>query len=612
MDAFYERLLVRAATIDELLSDDFEALPGEEDDADLAARRLAVWCRASASGDKSLFQRRLARDGWTADRVAARLSGARRKTSAARPAWLDDAIWLEAALQSPASDPAAAPEGPEPCAFEHLFAPLVREAETRLWAGIDARAVDTLNEAARANLRHALLRELSALATPALYEVFVKARKAAGVAPDPANPGSALYGQFIADMRTGGWRTLFVEKPVLLRLIAVLTRQWVDTNREFVERLAEDRDALGRAILGARAGRAGKIEGDFSDPHNSGRSVKIVTFEDGTRAVYKPKDLRLDAGWHALVERLNAASPPFALKAVRALAHDGYGWTEFIAHDACEDEDGFARFFRRAGAWLALLHCFAANDMHQENMIACGEQPVPIDLETILQASAEAHQAPDAADAAYAAANAIVANSVMTVGLLPAYGRGIDDNVFAVGGMTADWNTKIKLSWTDINTDAMRPAKTKEVGAGTPNLPRVGTRTAKFAEHVDDFIAGFEAYAKFLNAASRGAAQGGLFEGFAGLPVRKVIRPTRFYYMLLQRLKNHRAMDDGIAWSAQADFIARLADWETESDPLWPLQRAERAALLALNVPHFTVPDDGDDGARSDRHCDPHRRWRRP
>jgi len=50
MDAFYERLIVRAATIDELLSDDFDPLPGQKGDADLAARRLAAWCRSSASG----------------------------------------------------------------------------------------------------------------------------------------------------------------------------------------------------------------------------------------------------------------------------------------------------------------------------------------------------------------------------------------------------------------------------------------------------------------------------------------------------------------------------------------------------------------------------------
>ena len=59
MDAFYERLIVRAATIDELLSADFEALPGQKGDADLAARRLAAWCRSCASGDWLLFGRRL-------------------------------------------------------------------------------------------------------------------------------------------------------------------------------------------------------------------------------------------------------------------------------------------------------------------------------------------------------------------------------------------------------------------------------------------------------------------------------------------------------------------------------------------------------------------------
>ena len=69
-------------------------------------------------------------------------------------------------------------------------------------------------------------------------------------------------------------------------------------------------------------------------------------------------------------------------------------------------------------------------------------------------------------------------------------------------------------------------------------------------------------YARFLLSQSRDAKQGGLFDGFAGLAVRKVIRPTRFYYMLLQRLKDHRTMGDGVTWSAQADFLARLADWE--------------------------------------------------
>ena len=404
-------------------------------------------------------------------------------------------------------------------------------------------------------------------------------------------------------MQAGGWRRLFEDKPVLLRLFATVTRQWIDTSREMVLRLDADLAAIRRDILhSGNAGRVAGFEGNLSDPHNEGRSVRIVSFEDGARVVYKPKDLRLDAAWHALVERLNGAQAPIELKAVRAIAQDGYGWTEFIDHAACADAEGFARFFRRAGGWLALFHCFAATDMHQENMIACGDHPVPIDLEMILQAGAEERSAEAPEDFAFAAAAEIVSNSVTAVGLLPAYGRSPDNIVFAIGGMTADWTAKTEITWDKINSDAMRPAKSNQAAKTSPNLPHVDGRNAKFGDHVDDFVAGFEQYANFLLRHGRGAGRGELFDGFAGVPVRNVIRATRFYYMLLQRLRNHKAMDDGVIWSAQADFIARLSDWQSEHNPLWPLQRAERAALVALNVPHFVSPSDGHDISDANGH----------
>jgi len=599
MDAFYERLAVRAATLDEVLSDDFEPLPGQKGDADLAARRLAAWCRASASGDWSLFGRRLDRDGFAFAPVLARLAAVRR-TSAALPSWIEDAIWVEAALQDTGDNATSlpAPGNTDPCAFEQLFTSLVAQADTRLWSGLDARVADNLNGGARASLRLALLRELSNLGTAALYERFAKARNASAPQHDAAAPaqhnGSSIYDRFVAEMQAGGWRQLFEDKPVLLRLFATITRQWVETSREMVLRLDADLAAIRRDILhSGNTGRVAGFEGNLSDPHNEGRSVRIISFEDGARVVYKPKDLRLDAAWHALVERLNGAQAPIELKAVRAIAQDGYGWTEFIDHAACADAEGFARFFRRAGGWLALFHCFAATDMHQENMIACGDHPVPIDLEMILQAGAEERGAEAPEDFAFAAAAEIVSNSVTAVGLLPAYGRSPENIVFAIGGMTADWNARTEITWDKINSDAMRPAKSNQAARTSPNLPHAGGRNAKFGDHVDDFVAGFEQYASFLSRQSRGA--GRLFDGFAGVPVRNVIRATRFYYMLLQRLRNHKTMDDGVIWSAQADFIARLSDWQSEHNPLWPLQRAERAALVALNVPHFVSPSDGHD-----------------
>ncbi len=600
MDAFYERLIVRAATIDELLSDEFDSLPGQKNDADQASRRLAAWCRACASGDWSLFNRRLERDGLSVAQVLERLATVRRSRSASAPPWMNDARWIVAALEGAAKSAKTTVglEQSEPLAFEHLLTPVADQAETRLWSSIDEEALGNLNESARACLRSLLLRELSGLCTPALYELFVKARKSAAAPPDEKWPekkaATAYYEQFIAEMKAGGFRRLFEGKPVLLRLIASLTRQWIDTSQEFVLRLAADLPTIRREILHTGVGtRVAKIEGEISDPHNGGRSVRIVSFEDGSRLVYKPKDLRVDAAWHALVERLNQAEPALALKAVRAIPRDGYGWTEFIAHSGCANEQGCKRFFRRAGAWLALLHCFAAADMHQENMIACGDHPVPIDLETILHAPTDEHKARDPEGQAFDAAMERIANSVMMVGLLPAYGRSPDNKVFAVGGMTADWNSKTIIKWNNINTDEMRPAKSTAASDINANLPHVEGRYAKLRDHIDDFVSGFRDYANFLLREIRKASSAALFDGFAGLPVRTVIRPTRFYYMLIQRLRNHRTMDDGALWSAQADFIARLAEWDKDADPVWPLQRAERSALLALNVPHFVSPSDG-------------------
>lgn len=584
METFSERLIVAASTIDELMSENIEPLPGQKTDTDRAALRLAAWCRSSASGNWRQFTRRLHRDGWDFPMVLERFASVRRTSSAPAPPWVGDAFWIDAALRSSGGHAAeSAPESRKPVAFEQLLLPVVHQADARMWAGVAERAAGMLADTARASLRQALLQQLSELCAPALYTEFDNAR---------ASRAASSYQHFVTEMGAAGFRRLFEAKPVLLRLIAVMTRQWIDTTTELVTRLDTDLLAIRTELLGgADPGHVTGIHGDLGDPHRGGRSVHIVMFADGARIVYKPKDLRIDVALCDLVDRINRAAPPLELRAVRALACAGYGWTEFIEHAPCADQQGFERYFARAGAWLALFHCLAASDIHQENIIAAGEHPVPIDVETLLQPAMEepADQAPESQG--FHDALEIVANSVMSVGLLPSYERSPDNKVFASGGLVSDWNVKTPIRWTDINTDAMRPIRSREPGKTTPNLPRVGSCHARFIDHVDALLTGFEDYAGFLAASPVDAA----LDGFAGLPVRIVPRPTKFYAMMLSRLRDHRTMNDGVLWSAQADFVARLADWDTDNDPRWPLLEAERSALLTLNVPFFTSPSDGTD-----------------
>ena len=58
--------------------------------------------------------------------------------------------------------------------------------------------------------------------------------------------------------------------------------------------------------------------------------------------------------------------------------------------------------------------------------------------------------------------------------------------------------------------------------------------------------------------------------------------------------------------------MARLADWEKDTDPLWPLQRAERSALVTLNVPHFVSASDASEIGDIERHIGPHAGALRP
>ncbi|MGE0217444.1 type 2 lanthipeptide synthetase LanM family protein [Mycolicibacterium sp.] len=575
MERTRERLWIRAATLDELLSDAFDLLPGRKADTDRAALRLAAWCRAAAGGDWARFEQRLHRDGWSLGSVLPRLATVRPVADAA-PRWLDDALWVRSALRSGSGSPAWVAVSEQP--FGQLVAPLVREADHRLGQAVGQAPV--LAADARQCLRTALLDAAATLLAPALYERFAAAR----TEPSP-------YRRFVTDMAAGGLDTLFDDLPVLLRLLATVTRGWIDACTDLATRLHTDLPAIRAVLLAGRdPGPVVGVTGGLSDPHDGGRTVQILTFADGTRVVYKPKDLRFDAAWCALVDRLNRTGAPVTLTPVRTLACDGYGWTEYVEHTGCHDHAAAGRFFRRAGAWLALFHCFGSTDMHHENILAAGEHPVPIDLEMALQAPTEDRRAPSDAEAAHRRAADRVAESVAAVGLLPSYGKESDNTVFAVGGVTAERVARVRLGWLDVNTDRMRPHRVSETDRYVPNLPHVAGRRVPLEDHLDEFIAGFDEYARFLAGADE---HSGLFGGFGDTSVRAVLRPTRFYGMLLARLRDHRQMTDGALWSAQADFLARLSDWSDDGDPLWAAQRAERAALLALDVPRFVAPSDG-------------------
>lgn len=592
-DAVLADLAVRAATLDERLSPAWRPIAGAAERADA---RLEAWRQAASAGDPALFERRLARDGLSLEAVLPRLGALAPAEGAAPPAWIADAAWIGAALCD--GGDAAAPDRDRPLPFQELFLSLVAAAERRRDALLPGAAAAGLLPPARDDLRRQLLAAVTELCAGALYEGFAARRQEAGItAATAAESSSALYEAFLAATRAGGFAALFEAKPVLLRLLAVLVRQWIEATAELLGRLHEDRPAIVDRLLDGRdPGALSAVESGLSDPHRGGRGVCRLRFADGRSLIYKPKDLAVDAAWAGLLDWLNARRPPIDLRAGRVLPREGYGWAECIEPGDCADEAAAERFFRRAGALLCLFHLLSGSDMHEENLIAAGEQPVAIDLEMLLQALDPARLSGAPALRAPEIAAERLLDSLLTTGLLPSFVPRPDTG-FATAGGLAEGNDERPpaVLWRHPGSDAMTPYRGSPGRRPLSNLPRLEGVPLRLAGRSAALRHGCADYFRFLQGLKvELLAEEGPLAAFASVAVRRVLRPTAFYWLLLQRLRDHRRMDDGGTWSAQADFVARLADWDREEEPLWPLLAAERRALTRLDIPHFVHPADGD------------------
>lgn len=598
--AFNTSLIFRAYTFDELLSLGLIHKENENIQVEIAEKRVASWCKSSASGDWKLFEKRLAKDGLQLSDVLSHFSYTFLPDSqSTMPDWAEDAQWIYTALtENHDSKGKIDLDKTRPVAFQEILLAILPNAILEVQRRIPPDSLNYFTSQARSDLYVALLKQLSELIAPLLYKLFIEHLKGLSsdrkLLPSDLDTGSNHYEAFIQSLKTGTLEQLLNEKPVLLRLLATITRQWISTTSQLIHRASTDLNSIREILFHIDYPiQVSSISESQSDLHNFGEAVRIFTFDNGNKAVYKPKDLRLDKILFQFVNHLNKQNPPFELRLPNTISCDGYGWAEYIEHKSCESTQDFKLFYERSGAWLILLHLLVSVDMHYENIIASGSHPIPIDLETILQASNPELEFSQAALVANNLAIEKIQNSVLLVGMLPTYVKSPKNVVNDMGGLNAVMGASLHGEWKNINTNGMRWIQLKNHIAISPNTPHVNSNYAQFGDFKSEFSEGFKNYAHFLQGQKDSKYLKDLWQSFSALPTRKVVRPTRFYYALVQRLKDYRTMDDGIAWSVQADFLARFADLDGQNEFLWPLQKAEREALLHLNIPYFINSSDG-------------------
>jgi class II lanthipeptide synthase len=495
------------------------------------------------------------------------------------------------------------PPTPWPSDLTNAVLPLADSARKNLRAWLAALHIAP----SPAEARDALIRSFESILLDRLFdatssilvlELGVASERGLLKGSSPADR-YAFFCACLSDQSFAG--RLLAQYPCLVRRLVTLTAQWEDATHEMLTRLSDDARRIGRQIFnGEELGTLIGVE-SLGDLHACSRSVHRLVFSSGRQIIYKPRPIALERCIFNLFQWLNTSGLTPDVMAAFALDRHSYGWVSHIDAAPCADDAAVRRFFRRQGSNLAVAYLLGAADLHYENVIASGEYPVIVDLETLF------HVTPSGTVTKGATAIALdmLGNSVSRTMMLPARIYGDESgssgrrsaDVSALGYAAGQEAPFMGQDWEDQGTDAMRRVDKRFLMPFADCLPELNGERIPATKHVDDIVCGFgDAYDIFFR--HRGALKktsGGLLSMFRGRFMRHVFRPTSQYVQLLGQswhpryardtkllesyLHSHLSASDPVLSSQRALLKAEITDLMNGDVPCFRAKVGERIAI---------------------------------
>ena len=273
------------------------------------------------------------------------------------------------------------------------------------------------------------------------------------------------------------------------------------------------------------------------DTHNDGRAVCVVSINDNEKIVYKPHSLQNDIIWARILHWFSSkAELKTDMRHMKVIERGDYGWQSYVHAEPCEGKEQVTRYMYRIGALLFISYVTGFNDLHLENIIACGEYPIVIDTETLFsnRSSFEKIDQDNASPL-----SKVLNNSVFSTLLLPTdFLRGGEtaqriDTSGLLGGLEQRKPKAlhlINLGRDDISFD---DGEIDEIAADE-GVARFEGERLNPADYIEDIIKGFqdayhcalknrESFCELLNEAC-----------FSKGVFRQLMRDTELYHRYLQ------------------------------------------------------------------------------
>jgi len=486
-----------------------------------------------------------------------------------------------------------------PLPFQELLIDFVQHGREQLLIESAAKH-EVLAPSAKHDLERALLNHLTFVSNLVLGKAFYEYR----FDKDPSSifefvrrersSERSIYLDFIRDMRRT-FEAFLQTYPVLARLLSQAVDQWVASCSLLARSIYDDFSCLQNEFqwqITQRVGAVTRVKSNLSDRHNRGQSVCQIELRSGEKLIYKPRSVGPEVAFYSFLRELNDLGLPLDLRVPRTIDFGDHGWVEFMESRSCRSEDEVIRFYRRSGMLLGVIHALAVSDVHYENLISCGEHPVIVDLETLLDESAL--NSSEKRNKRNKRNDNVRNFSIDRSGFIPHFQKDPDGHRFDLSALGADETQTSGVRpriWKHINTDQMELVQDVSPEVSNLNRPRLLGKTVSASDYRSSIESGFdETYKLILRCNEELAANRSLMRRFDGLDLRVLVRGTQTYSRLLLHLLNPEFLTNGLKRSVELEWLARpLTGSRTSAKDRQVVYLLEIAALEKQDIPIFSA-----------------------
>lgn len=218
-----------------------------------------------------------------------------------------------------------------------------------------------------------------------------------------------IYQRFSAYLVNNSFNDFSNSFPIIWHRTLLHLSKIIKSTMAAIEDIEDQREMLFRSFNISRNAKI-KCLSRNGDTHY-GKSVCVVTFDNNSKIVYKPRNIVTDVAYAELVRKINVRLKT-NFKATKAVSCKGiYGFTEYIQ----SDKNSKSQNMFKVGELACLMYLLNASDMHFENIVWKNGIPVPIDLETLFQPRRVKIGMQESPNSAYA----FLEKSVYGTGILP-------------------------------------------------------------------------------------------------------------------------------------------------------------------------------------------------